>query len=245
LGCGFLPAFGKKDMSFYSVKNGILAAMLLSLIWFSGCNRLPAYSQPRIERGKALSLSSQTAITYRPITVDDFRATSLPDDLQDFARNLNAHTAVAIHTRPGALYVFAYREEEGHQEVCGHVANLTFEALMLPEKSWWSPALEKGKEAYVLQHEQIHFALMEIEARRLSEKAALEYERLQACAFDVEAAKAILSAILDQWMIEAEQETLLRHEEFDAATSRLYVPKVQQGWHNMVMQELQKSAAAE
>jgi len=114
---------------------------------------------------------------------------------------------------------------------------------MLPEKSWWNPFLAKEKQAYVLQHEQIHFALMELEARRLNRKAALEDQRLQECAFDVEIAKEKLSATLDQWMAEAVQESLKRHEEFDVATSHLYVPRIQQGWYNKVMQELQNTAA--
>jgi hypothetical protein len=114
---------------------------------------------------------------------------------------------------------------------------------MLPQRSWWSRTLAKDKETYVLQHEQIHFALMEVAARQLNRRAAKEQDQLTVCAADSETAQARLSATIDRWIADSQDETLKLHEDFDEATSRLYAPKVQQWWYDRAMMEL--SALAE
>jgi len=216
--------------------ENIFILVPLGLILLVGCSRLPAYSQPRVEISNA-SRATQ-GISYRELTIADFHAPELPKDLVSYGQHLNAHTSVAIRTRPVAKYLFSYQDSDGSQLRCGHAENLGFEAVMLPEKSWWSPTLATDKEAYVLQHEQVHFALMEVAARQLNRRAAKERDQLTACAADVEAVTKRLSAILDRWMAESQKETLKQHGEFDEATSRLYALKVQQWWYDRAMKEL-------
>lgn len=218
----------------------IPAAILLGLILLVGCSRLPAYSQPRVEASDG-SRDSQV-ISYRDLTVADFRARALPEDLRSHGRDLNAHTSVAIRTRSGAKYAFSFQGNDGRQLWCGHVENLGFEAVMLPAKSWWSPTLAKDKEAYVLQHEQVHFALMVVAVRLLNRRVALEGDELTVCAADREAVKAGMSSAIDRWMAESQQEILRQHGDFDEATSRLYATKEQLCWYDRVMKELQDLA---
>ncbi len=118
--------------------------ILLGLILLAGCSRLPAYSQPRVEAGDA-STASQ-GISYRDLTVADFHAVVLPEDLRSHDHHLNAHTSVALRTQPGARYVFAFSAGDGRQLSCGRAENLAFQALMLPQRSWWSRTLAKDKE---------------------------------------------------------------------------------------------------
>lgn len=217
------------------------AGILLGLILLAGCSRLPAYSKPRVEAGDA-STASQ-GISYRDLNVADFHAVVLPEDLRSHDHHLNAHTSVALRTQPGARYVFAFSAGDGRQLSCGRAENLAFQALMLPQSSWWSRTLAKDKETYVLQHEQIHFALMEVAARQLNRRAAKEQDQLTVCAADSETAQARLSATIDRWIADSQDETLKLHEDFDEATSRLYAPKVQQWWYDRAMMEL--SALAE
>jgi hypothetical protein len=53
----------------------------------------------------------------------------------------------------------------------GSIPQITFEAMFMPTCSWWHPEVPEGLKAYVLQHEQIHFALAELAARNLRTKA--------------------------------------------------------------------------
>ena len=49
---------------------------------------------------------------------------------------------------------------------------LRFFAQMDRNCSWWNPGEVGLPDDYILEHEQIHFALFELEARRLNESAA-------------------------------------------------------------------------
>ncbi|MFH0784873.1 MAG: hypothetical protein V2B20_23360 [Pseudomonadota bacterium] len=212
------------------------AGILLWLVLLVGCSRLPAYSQPRIEACK--TFLSANGITYRDLVVSDFRAAVLPDDLRGHEQDLNAHTSIAISTAPGAKYVFSKKGGNERQLWCGRVENLAFQALVFPEKSWWSPTLAKDQEAYVLQHEQIHFTIMEIAARQLNLRIARERDKLTACETDSEGVTKKMSDTIDRWMAKAQAETLNRHRNFDEATSRRHAPNAQQWWYNRVMKEL-------
>lgn len=214
--------------------KAIPAGILFGLFLLIGCSRLPAYGQPRVEAGDPFL--SFPGLTYKNLTAADFRAPALPDDLRGHDHELYAHTSVAIRTLPGTGYVIS---STGDRKMwCGHVETLVFQALMIPEKSWWNPTLARDKEAYVLQHEQIHFALMEISARQLNRRSEKEADQLTACEPDSKAVARRLSATIDRWMAESQEETHQRHEAFDQATSRLYAPKVQQWWFDQAMEEL-------
>ncbi len=214
----------------------IPAWILLGLILLVGCSRLPNFSKPRVEATDAFR--SSKVISYRDLTVGDFHAKVLPEDLRSNQQDLNAHTSIAIRTLSGAKYVFSLQGDDSSQLWCGNAEKLAFEAVMLTEKSWWSSTLAKDKEVYVLQHEQIHFAMMEVAARQLTRRVTKERAQFVNCAANIEDVKDKMSAIVDRYIAELENETLRRHEEFDEATSRLYAPKVQQKWFDRVMREL-------
>lgn len=218
-------------------KKPTVAFAFIFLILLAGCSRLPDYSQPRI-------YPSDTAlpalvVAYRDLVVADFQAEHPPDYLRDHAQHMNAHTAVAIRTISGAQYILSPPDDSnGTQMYSGRVENLAFEAVMIPAHSWWNPSLAKERFAYVLQHEQIHFALMEVAARRLSGRAAKEQARLTVFDTSNEAVKKRLLAEIDQWLAESERDVLREHTEFDQATSRRYAPEVQQQWYERVAKEL-------
>jgi hypothetical protein len=56
----------------------------------------------------------------------------------------------------------------GQRYFFGRIERLAFEAVMLPDRSWWNPKIPANMRGYVLQHEQIHFALMELAAQQLT-----------------------------------------------------------------------------
>jgi hypothetical protein len=219
------------------MRKNFRPALLLLALLFAACSRLPPYSQPRGEASDGV-LPSQI-IAYRPLTVGDFLAKELPEDLRGHGSHLNAHTTTAIRTRPGTSIALTSVETAGRKMSCGRVENLAFEAVMIPERSWWSPTLPKEQVWYVLQHEQVHFALMEIAARKLNQRAVKKPEQLTVCEESPEAAAGQLSETLDLWLAEAEEETLRLHSDFDEATSSLYAPRTQQRWYERVIRELE------
>jgi len=217
------------------VCNHTFLAPIFLLLLLAGCSRLPDYSRPRIETDS--TAFSFQGVPYRDLIQADFQATTLPDDLREHDLHLNAHTSVAIRTRPGARYVISPQVDK-KDDHCGHTENLAFQALMIPEKSWWSPTLAKDRQPYVLQHEQVHFALMEIAARRLNRRIKVEGEQLSLCETDQETVIKGLSARIDAWLADSQAESLKWHRDFDEATSRLYAPRMQQWWYDRVMREL-------
>ena len=110
---------------------------------------------------------------------------------------------------------------------------------MIPEESWWNPHLRKGREGYVLQHEQIHFALMEIAARKLTVQMVKEKNNLMVVAPSFEAVKIRLMEKINELIAESRTNVLEEHTSFDEATSMHYNPKDQKRWWKRVTTELQ------
>jgi hypothetical protein len=222
--------------------RAVIAFALLVAILFAGCSgRLPDYGLPRTYPGG--TALPDHVVSYRNLVVADFQATKLPDFLYDHTHELNAHTAVAIRTVPGAHYILSPPPEDRSTTMySGRVENLVFEAVMIPAHSWWNPSLARDKTDYVLQHEQIHFALMELAARRLTERAVNEQDLLSVEDTSGEAVQERLLGRIDQWMAESEEEVVRQHTEFDKATSHRYAPAVQQQWFERVQRELKGHA---
>jgi hypothetical protein len=88
--------------------------------------------------------------------------------------------------------------------------------------------------AYVLEHEQIHFALTEIQARRLV--AAMREVRLRTDAPD--SAGSELERRYHALLEAAMAELLRASTEFDEDTSGSYQPKRQARWRARVESEL-------
>lgn len=214
---------------------------LIFLILLGGCSRLPDYGKPRSFPRDAIQPGA--VVSYRYLDVADFQAKDLPDHLHDHGQHVNAYSAVAIRAAPGSQYILSPPNNGLSIQVYSVlVKNLAFEAVLLPAHSWWNPSLAREKFAYVLQHEQIHFALMEVAARRLTGKA--EREQAQLAVFDssAEAAAKRLLQKIEEWLAESEEDVLREHTEFDEDTSGRYVPEVQQEWFERVEKVLKDLA---
>ena len=209
---------------------------LIFLILLFGCSSLPDYGQPRTYPSG--TILPGLVVSYRDLVVADFQAKNLPEYLHGHSRDLNAHTAVAIRTVAGAQYILSPPDGDRIPLYSGRVSNLAFEAVMIPDHSWWNPSLAKEKFAYVLQHEQIHFALMEAAARRLTERVKKEQAQLMVFDISKEAVKKRLMEKIDRILAESEKDVLNEHTDFDKATSRRYAPAIQQKWYEKVEKEL-------
>jgi len=178
----------------YTNTNRTVLCILLLLFLLAGCSGLPHYAQPHIS--PISGPLPAHVVTYRALIKEDFQAKELPEYIREHSDKLNAHTSVSIRPVPQSKYIISAAEYYGSRVYFASVGQLAFEALMIPERSWWNPAAPERKKSYILQHEQIHFALLEVTARRLSEKTAAQSESLIVIESSYEAARSGLLRIV-------------------------------------------------
>lgn len=224
-------------MSSMIAKRIVICTVLLLCLQV-GCTGLPQYAQPHIS--PVSGPMPVHVIPYRNLLKSDFQAKELPEYIREHSHKLNAHTSVSIRPVSQSKYIVTSSDFYGAQVYFASVEQLAFEAVMIPERSWWNPAAPRRKDKYILQHEQIHFALMEVTARRLSEKAMDESASLIAIDSSYEAARAGLLTIIETWIKDAQVAALEEHTAFDEETSQFHSPKDQQRWYDEVVKMLKK-----
>ncbi|MCP3932745.1 MAG: hypothetical protein GY705_27045, partial [Bacteroidetes bacterium] len=145
--------------------------LLLLLFTFSitGCSSLPHYAAPHMDMGGQAE-DLHNGLSYRKLKISDFKAPALSDRLRVYSDRLNAHTKVIIYPKKSIQYTISSSEAFAQVVYHGRVEDVSFEALMLPNSSWWNHKMPNDKKAYVLQHEQIHFGLLEITAQKMTQE---------------------------------------------------------------------------
>ena len=113
---------------------------------------------------------------------------------------------------------------------------------MIPSCSWWNPQIPEEKKAYALQHEQIHFALTEIAARRLTQEAREVASSLLVIQSTLKGARDEISVTIRAMVQAAMDESLREHTAFDEDTSLFFDPKKQRLWLETVEEQLRKTA---
>jgi len=211
----------------------------LSLPWLvvvalvADCARVPDYALPQVRNVDGPSAVPSDSISYRALSREDFRATGPPARMAGYADRMAAYTcANVVPSLPIAIRV----EPAGH----GYVATAPeFEAHAEMDRgcSWWNDAIVTSQTpAYILQHEQIHFALIEIAARELRRRG----RALRVHGESVEAAHAAFESQLEELRGEIADSILRRNTELDRDTSAVYDPNAQQRWYERVTGELRR-----
>jgi len=113
--------------------------------------------------------------------------------------------------------------------------NLSYRALMKRNCSWWNPNTPESDEDYVLEHEQIHFALFEIAAREWSELPPLRI-RVKAASNDV--MKREIKAQFDNMLQQRLKVLLEQNRKFDEETSLGRNPEKQRKWLDLMRSRL-------
>ncbi len=225
------------------MKNGSLRYAVLSL-WLTSliaCAQLPEYAKPHTIQIDEINKIIPTSFTYRQLTTKDFRATSLPENLLMHEKNINAHSAITIRITANSNLSITRRPFGDQVNYFGSINHLAFEAVMIPNNSWWSPEIKGAKVGYVLQHEQIHFALMELASRKLTRDARKWASNLLVIK---QSPQQVYSEIVQQikGMINSAMEAnQKRHLKFDEDTSLFYYPSWQAWWLEMVKKELKQT----
>lgn len=216
------------------------AVLVLSLALTAACAQLPEYARPRMVRTEDLEQTRAPGFPYRPLTPEDFRAASLSEQLSEHAERINAHAATQVRLTADSSFRITSGDLYGQGYFFGSIERLAFEAVMLPERSWWNPKITANMRGYVLQHEQIHFALTELAARQLtgdSQKWASEVLVIKPTPQEV---RAELARQIKERINAAMEANLKRQAEFDEDTSLFFSPRRQQWWSGTVADELKR-----
>jgi len=216
------------------------AVLSLAIALIPACAQLPEYARPRMVAADELQKTLATGFAYRALTLDDFRAASLSEQLSGHAERINAHSAIQIRLTADSSIRITSGDLYGQGYFFGRIERLSFEAVMLPDQSWWNPKMPPNRRGYVLQHEQIHFALTELAARQLardSQKWAAEVLVTKPTPQEV---RAELARQIKERINAAMEANLKRQAEFDEDTSLFFNPRRQQWWSWTVEDELKR-----
>lgn len=217
--------------------------LLLALV---GCgSTLPEYAAPKggvVDAGK---LDSTDLIGYRLLTRADFRGTHAPPEFMPVADRVGAATCGQVRTTSDTEFFVKWRQETPNSERRHwvEVKKLTFMALMDRRCSWWNEKAASRAPAYVLQHEQVHFALYELGARKLNASVQDITRNMGGDGESQAAVEERAKRALNEALQHATDDLLERNRDFDEDTSLGYRPDRQRAWLQRVTQELAETQA--
>jgi len=225
----------------YTIRSFGYAVLMLSLTLITPCAQLPEYAKPRIIQIDEIPNFSPTGFTYRRLTPDDFRATSLPENLSMHGERINAQSAIQIHMTADSSFSITRWPFFDQINYTGSITHLAFEAVMIPSNSWRNPKIKAEMTGYVLQHEQIHFALTELAARKLTTEAQKWASNLLVIRQTPQEVNSEIVQQIKDMINSAMEANQKRHEEFDKDTSLFYSPSWQAWWLETVQEELKQT----
>lgn len=218
----------------------LLWVVMLGLI--GGCAQLPDYARPRFHVPENGAAASRDGFSYRPLTVEDFQAASLPPEYSEYDHHINAHSCISIRPTRDTKVRITQGTYGAHSFYVGSIPHIVFEAIFVPACSWWNPEVPEPRITYVLEHEQIHFALAEIAARKLTRDARevlKDYLAINNSYPDVQ--EELKTKIRD--MAHAAMESgFEEHTDFDKDTSLYHDPRAQRWWLQEVEARLAETA---
>lgn len=213
------------------IKRCLAASLLaLLLLFLASCARLPEYARPKKIETDELAGISMAGFRYRKLTIADFKASELPGKSRHHQGMVSAQSCLRIRPAASTNAFIRATQLHGSQVFAGHFTEIAFEALFIPECSWWNPAISPKRIAYVLQHEQIHFAISEMTARKASRNLQQELQDYTAFGSSVDEVKKELMQKLSAAAAEIIEQDLKTHTDFDSETSMTINPAGQREW---------------
>jgi len=199
----------------------------------AGCG-LSAYERPQAATVSSDSLSSRDVITYRELALTDFLADEPPPAIRPHKNRFWAYSCLQLRPRDDAPLTTT-RDENNNAATRYTVTplNLHYQANFDRDCSWWNRSATAPL-PYVLQHEQIHFLITELEARRMNRHIAEITGQVTSAAATPQAAAAATQQKLKQVMEAAVQEMQANHLAFDKdASDGIHAEKQQRWWQQL------------
>lgn len=213
---------------------------VILLLYLASCARLPDYAKPHFNMQFKESIGDTNAFGYRTLTKDDFQASSLSDEFIQYSDTIHARSCLGIRSSKNTLMRISASSYSGNNFYIGSVETIEYEAVFKPLCSWWNPKIPSKRKPYVLEHEQIHFALLELAARDLSRTSQRELSDFIAFGNSVEEVKEQLLEKVQQLGQKIMQENLKVQTKFDEETSLYFNPTLQKRWYSNVMERLKE-----
>ena len=187
-------------------------------------------------------VDSADVIGWRPLRRSDFLGERPPGAFgTSDVRPVAVSCAYVVATPEARIFPLPVADAEADVAFQARIEGLAFRALLSRSCSWWNPA-NTVSPAYVLQHEQIHFDLFEITARRLNRDlpGLLHVMDVRGPTVDavVDAAQRYVQTALSR----ALQETGALNQKFDLESSFGIQPQRQSGWRLRLDRDLKELA---
>jgi len=212
--------------------------LVILLTGLAGCAGLPEYAAPKQVTIDQDDSQPRDSIAYRPLKRNDFRGSEPPPEFDERMAAVTCAHIEPLIDREG----IAIEEVKMADGSAGyHIAlnNLKFRALLDRNCSWWNPVVNNLDVEYILQHEQIHFALFEIAARDWSQEPPVELS-IQAGSREEMLEK--MRGQFEQHLEDKMDDLLAVNREFDEQTSVGYDPEKQADWWHRVQTRLVDTA---
>ena len=217
-------------MNHHGHLNRVLLLLLLLPVLIVGCVRLPEYARPQFHAPVDNGLAGRAGFSYRQLEINDFQAESLSPDYVQYNHRIGAQSCISIRPSKDMKIRIVQSYYQNMLFYAGTILQLKFEAIFVPECSWWNPNLARGREGYVLQHEQIHFALTELAARELTREANNEVKGYMAIGNTAAESQEEIKTKLQTMTREAMKAGMEEHTDFDEDASIFYDPRAQRRW---------------
>lgn len=178
-------------------------------------------------------------IGYRRLAREDFQSSQPPA----FAKANRGHLAAATCAilAPGPTLRFRAVRPPGAKEFTADAVDLAFAARMDPSCSWWDTRSTRPDD-YILEHEQVHFAIVELVARDLNRHRSEIERRLRSTGPTGEVALRDIQQRLTAELEAAARRVHERSRRFDEETSLGYFPDRQRSWKRRIESELSETA---
>lgn len=182
------------------------------------------------------------SIRYRTLERADFKGKEPPlGAVAQGNHGLAAITCVDVRAEPHiSMQTGEATEPDGTERFEGWLTEVRFQAFMDRACSWWRPQTQSPE--YTLQHEQIHFAIREIAARRLNASAERLATELHVTAATEQEVRLRLLQRVEELFDEHIEAALRRSREFDDDTSATRDKERQRQWWLQVERELEETA---
>jgi hypothetical protein len=220
-----------------------LKRLLAIAFVFLGCaGNSPSYIPPIPSYHETQAVDAADAVTYRTLTRADFKATRPPGDGKGIPAHASAALVGSLRMVPEAEWVFKSIETEDGPMVEATANKLRFQAIMLPEQSWWNEELDSSLTAYVLAHEQVHFAIFELEARSMNARIDEIVAHVRSVAPTIEEAQRKAEERLNEIRRASDKKMQERQEDYERETANGKLRHRQEEWERRIRLELANTA---
>ncbi|WP_136808990.1 hypothetical protein [Desulfosediminicola flagellatus] len=214
------------------LKNRVCRAILTALVSLSlmSCSVGEEYAPPYLQQSNNYSIPEGNGISYRTLSIEDFHAPALPNKQRDGRHNIHAQSCIRMHVSEDSVMEVSPVTIGDQSLYEGRMVRVLFQALFEPSCSWWNPEVPEEKMNYVLQHEQVHFALSELSARVLSQNVARKMQGYVVTAHTYDEVNSRLNAQFESVAAAAMRDELKHHIQFDEDTSLVFDRNAQDEW---------------